>query len=446
MASVERIRLIHCPGCRERVIAPPARSSGVWECPFCRRRYRRRIRGSPSNSGTIPAINLFSRHPWPGDDWLAEQSRSIFHPSRWPSLLLGGYAASLLALMVLYHVAMTVLAAAGLLLRIPILLWDAILGSDELSDDEPRPSPWLSPFRTWLPHFRTTDPDSSVGPMLTDLDGPGIFVVVAEIARKVGTPEPDEIRITYLPCCGVLEQRRWCGLRSRRRILVLGLPLLYVLSVEELRAVVAHELAHMSRGDAAMAFVVSQFLDSLDQSVGTGANSRWGWLSPSVIFAWVTRGAFRLLSCPLNRYQEYRADAIAASVCGSDVVTTSLQNAALVQPIFREVLGTYHPIVVHEANLYQFFRLAWTTMEESLKLEMKESMVDDEQREWFGPHPALRSRVRRLERFAAHREPDHRPARRLLKDRLRLEETLHNYIYGMRTQLSIYRPPGERAV
>jgi Zn-dependent protease with chaperone function len=143
----------------------------------------------------------------------------------------------------------------------------------------------------------------------------------------------------------------------------------------------------------------------------------------------------------LSRYQEYRADAIAACVCGSDVVASSLQNAALVQPIFREVLGNYHPIVVHDANLYQFFRLAWTTLDESLKLEMKESLVADQPVDWFGPHPTLRARVRRLERFAAHREPDDRPARRLLMDRQRLEETLHNYIYGVRTpQLSIFRP------
>src|SRR5262249_26552849 len=151
-------------------------------------------------------------------------------------------------------------------------------------------------------HFRASDPDVSVGPVLSELDAPGIFVIVAEVARKVGSPEPDEVRLTYLPCCGVLEQRRWCGLRSRRRVLVVGLPLLYVLSVEELRAVVAHELAHLSRGDAALAFVVSQFLDSLEQAIDAGSRRSWGWLSPCVIFAWLVRAAFRVVACPLSRY------------------------------------------------------------------------------------------------------------------------------------------------
>src|SRR5438876_1225677 len=157
MASAERIRLIHCPGCRERVIAPPARSSGVWECPFCRRRYRRRLRSCPSNSGTIPAINLFSRHPWPGDDWLSERDRSIFHPSRWPSFGLSLYAAALLVMMFMYHVIMTLLAAVWLVLRLPLVLLESLGNDGELDSDEPRVSPWLSPFRTWLPHFRVTD-------------------------------------------------------------------------------------------------------------------------------------------------------------------------------------------------------------------------------------------------------------------------------------------------
>jgi Zn-dependent protease with chaperone function len=413
----------------------------VWECPFCRRRYRRRLSAAPSNSGTIPAINLFSRHPWPADDWLAERQRSIFHPARLLSFGLSAYAGALLGMMLVYHVLMTALAAVWLLLKLPWLMWASMFREDEPNTE--RPSPWLSPFRTWLSHFGSSDPDITVGPMLTELDAPGIMVVIAEMSRKIGAPHLDEIRLTYLPCCGVLEQRRWCGLRARRRVLVLGLPLLYVLSIEELRAVVAHELAHLSRGDAALAFVVSQFVDSLDQAIATGSHSSWGWLSPCVVFASLTRAAFRVVSAPLSRYQEYRADAIAAGVCGSDVVTASLTNAALVQPIFREVLENYHPIVVHEVNLYQFFRIAWTTMDESLKLEMKESLVADEQVEWLGPHPTLRARVRRVESLAAHREPDNRPARRLLMDRPRLEESLHNYIYGVRTELSLFQPGQE---
>ena len=443
MASAERIRLIHCPGCRERVIAPPSDSIGVWECPFCRRRYRRRIKSSAS-SGTIPCVNLFSKHPWPPGGWALDRDRSIFHPARWPSLALAVYAAALLVLMVTYHLCMTVLASIWLLLRFPAIIWDTLSADDEAEPDDPRGSPWLDPLRTWVPHFQANDPNLSIGPVLSEEDAPGVFVIVAEMAWRVGATVPDEIRLTHLPCCGVLEQRGWGGMRSHRRVLVLGLPLLHVLSIEELRAVIAHELSHLSRGDAALAFIVSQFLDSLDQSIETGAAHRFGWLNPCVLFAWVVRGGFRIFSCPLSRYQEYRADAIAASVCGCDVVASSLQNAALVQPIFREVLCHYHPVVVHDANLYQFFRTAWATLDESLKQEMKESLMCDERGELFGPHPTLRARLRKLDGYPPHRDPDGRPARRLLTERRRLEEALHNHIYNVRSpRLSVFHPTGE---
>ncbi len=443
MASAERIQLIHCPGCRERVIAPPPSSLGVWECPFCRRRFRRRMR-STASSGTIPCVNLFSRHPWPPGGWAAQRDRSLFHPARWPSIGLGMYAAALVVLMIAYHISMTVLAAAWLVLRMPAVLWETLVREDEPDPDDPQNSPWLEPFQTWLPHFRKNNADLRIGPVLNEEDAAGIFVIVAEMARKVDSVQPEEIRLTHLPCCGVLEQRNWAGLRPRRRVLVLGLPLLHVLSVEELRAVLAHELAHLSRGDAALAFVVSQFLDSLDQSIEVGAKFRWGWLNPCVMFAWLVRSGFRLLSCPLSRHQEHRADALAASICGSDVVAQSLQNAALVQPIFREVLCHFDPVVMHDGNLYQFFSAAWTSLDESLKDEMKESLVDDERTELFDPHPTLQSRLKRLDQFPPHRDPDRRPARRLLTNRKSLEQALHNYIYRVRApQLSVFHPSND---
>src|SRR5437764_1005281 len=84
-----------------------------------------------------------------------------------------------------------------------------------------------------------TDP----GPVLARTDAPLLFTVVNEVARRLGVKPPGQIRLTYLPCCGMVA---W----GRSQALVLGLPLLRVLTLAELRSVIAHELAHLARGDA----------------------------------------------------------------------------------------------------------------------------------------------------------------------------------------------------
>ena len=104
------------------------------------------------------------------------------------------------------------------------------------------------------------DPDADLGPVLVRLDAPTLFQAVADVARRLGVKPPDQIRLAYLPCCGVVAWRR-------SRILLLGLPLLQVLTQAELRAVLAHELAHLARGDVAHSAGASRFVHGLGRAL-----------------------------------------------------------------------------------------------------------------------------------------------------------------------------------
>ena len=68
----------------------------------------------------------------------------------------------------------------------------------------------------------TRDPDADLGPVLARLDAPTLFQEVNGVARRLGVRPPEEIRLAYLPCCGVVAWRR-------SRILLIGLPLFQVL-------------------------------------------------------------------------------------------------------------------------------------------------------------------------------------------------------------------------
>ena len=76
-------------------------------------------------------------------------------------------------------------------------------------------------------------------------EGSALYDLVEEIRRAIDAPPIDGITITGgFDASAVVGAPAWC--LRRRRMLVLGFPVLATLSLSELRAVIAHELAHFS--------------------------------------------------------------------------------------------------------------------------------------------------------------------------------------------------------
>ena len=182
-------------------------------------------------------------------------------------------------------------------------------------------------------------------------DAPLIFSAVDDVAKRLGVRPPGQIRLTYLPCCGVVA---W----GRSRALILGLPLLRVLTLAELRAVIAHELAHLARGDATRAAKSARFVEGLGQALERSGERARGPLGGWAKLCW--RWAIRLIG-PIARGQETRADRSAAAIAGGSAAASALVKVALVQPLFREVLEHYDPADVRGQPLRLLPRLLVST-------------------------------------------------------------------------------------
>ncbi len=102
----------------------------------------------------------------------------------------------------------------------------------------------------------TAGPRQRLGPVLARVDAPHLFATIDSVGRRLGVKPPSQVRLTYLPCCGVVA---W----GRSRALLIGLPLFRVLTQGEFRAIVAHELAHLARGDATAAARSARFVEAL---------------------------------------------------------------------------------------------------------------------------------------------------------------------------------------
>jgi len=154
----------------------------------------------------------------------------------------------------------------------------------------------------------THDPDADLGPVLSRTDAPRLFAMVDSVARRLGVKPPGQVRLTYLPCCGVVAWNR-----DRSRALIIGLPLLRVLTQSEMRAVVAHELAHLARGDATRAARSARFIEGLELALDRRGDKARGPLGGWA--AWCYRIGSRLIE-PVAWGQESRADRLSAAIAG----------------------------------------------------------------------------------------------------------------------------------
>lgn len=408
-SSIIRRRLV-CPDCGRDLPTPDERSGETVElhCAGCGGTFRARRRSS--RSGEIPAAPGPVEPPVGGLDLL---TRSVAL-----GIVRGAYHAGAMGLTT------AMLLGGGF---VPVLRrW--------LNDDLTHWGEVAETLGGVTVRVVSSDPDGDLGPAIARVDAPRLFEEVDQVSRTLGARPPEQIRITYLPCCGVVA---W----KRSRALLLGLPLLHILNVAELRSVLAHELAHLARGDATVSARSARFVDGLGQALDRKEGRS---LSPLCLWARGCRHVSERLIAPIARGQEARADRASASVAGGTAAASALVKVAGVQPIFREVLDHYAPENA-PANLYAFFREFWACIPESLHVSIRHGLLGDAKAAPDDVHPPLLDRLAVVQTYA-DRAPlpgDHDPASAMLADLDALEQMLHNRLFRVnRVEPSVFHRAG----
>ena len=275
----------------------------------------------------------------------------------------------------------------------------------------------------WFPVI-TQDPDSDLGPVVARVDAPQLFSTIDTVGRRLGVKPPGQVRLTYLPCCGVVA---W----GRSRALLIGLPLFRVLTQGELRAIVAHELAHLARGDATRAARSTRFVEGLERAVAEAPNKACGGRSvPGPVSACGGILAHRARS----RRGRKRGRPVRCDDRGRRCRSSALVKVAFVQPLFREVLTAYNPSAPGSPNLYAFFRSFWYRLPADFHSAMRMNLLASSQDETTDPtHPPLPDRVAKLQAYPDRPSSngDALPATTFLGDLEVFEEMLHNRLFSL---------------
>ncbi|SEE99919.1 M48 family metalloprotease [Streptomyces sp. Ag109_O5-10] len=261
-------------------------------------------------------------------------------------LLLGFYALALLLLLVLAVLDVFLARGPGL----TVVAVEGYLGSLAIA--------WCVVRVVLLTRGPGDGQDEVPGVSLTPGEQPELWWHVRNLAERVGTRPPAEIRVVPGANAMVREDARWLGLVAGERRLFLGVTLLIGLSQDELDAVLGHELGHYAHDDTRLGGLLWALHGRLQHTVHTlrrraadeeaeerartaarAARRRAAGRRPALkrepkpgpdhylalVFCAYARLCLRLTEA-VSRRQEYAADLVAARVAGRDTTAAALRR------------------------------------------------------------------------------------------------------------------------
>jgi heat shock protein HtpX len=237
---------------------------------------------------------------------------------------------------------------------------------------------------------------------------PRLFAELESISAALNEPMPQEVYLIGAANAFVADRGGVMGFGSRR-VMGLGLPLLYLLTVSQFRAVLAHEFAHYYGGDTSLGpwvYKTKALIVRIFENIGeVGQLARIAILG--LMYMAVTgllKGYFIAFLRAINwvsRRQEYRADELACIVAGRRNLIAGLQaihRVALAWPLFWKTEVAPHlgdgSLVALGDGFARFVAVP------EISSQIGQNLNTRLQEEKMGPydtHPPLRDRIAAVE-------------------------------------------------
>ncbi|HEX5622348.1 MAG TPA: M48 family metallopeptidase [Solirubrobacteraceae bacterium] len=274
-------------------------------------------------------------------------------------------------------------------------------------------------------------PFRAPGVRLTSETQPRLLAVIDEEAEACGERAPEEVYATFEVNAAVLEVNR------RRRVMIVGLPLLHLVSERGLRAVIAHEFGHYTGGDTKLGPWIFRTRTAIGRTIGqlSSEDGDEGWTQRAVRAPFIWYGkAFLRITNAISRREEFAADARAAHRGGREVYSETLRRLEAYAPAFdaywaNEVApllssGRRPPI---GAGFSAFIRAETIdkAANEHLQRELAEGKTDP-----YDSHPSLAERIAALQDVPPGDPDDSPQADTLVDDPLALERAQAVHLFG----------------
>lgn len=243
---------------------------------------------------------------------------------------------------------------------------------------------------------REPEPAPPAGVLLTRQDQPLLWSVVRDLADRVGTRPPDEIRLVATVNAGVTEDATRLGLRPGTRRMVIGAPLVTTFSQAELVSVLAHELGHYGGRHTALGGLVYRSREAIGRTLDR--------LEPHPVVRAVVGLYARLylaVSAATSRAQEVEADRLSVEVSGPATATRALLSVGPLGAAWDYFVESYALAAredgLHPTDLFGGFEMFLGSPERQEQLVELAATTPPAPTHWADSHPSVEERVAAME-------------------------------------------------
>ena len=316
--------------------------------------------------------------------------------------------------------------------------------------------------------FTKNSSDYSSLTQITRNEEPALYEFIDDIVAKVDTDSPKKIFLSPDVNASVFyDSSFWSMFFPVKKNLMIGMGLVNSVTVNEFRAVLAHEFGHFSQKSmkvGSYVYNVNRVIynmlfenDSYTKLASSiSAISSYLWLFVLIAMKinqgiqYILRQVYTVVNksyMALSREMEFHADEVAASVAGSKALANSLLRFDIADNSYNQVINFYNNKIkesVKTENLYpqQKFVMDFIATDAELEFENGLPLVTNDFTHRFNrsklvitnqwaSHPATEDRVEALEKLNVPLpENDVRPAQVLFSDVEKTQQVITEKIFS----------------
>ncbi|MGC4036125.1 MAG: M48 family metallopeptidase [Chitinophagaceae bacterium] len=308
--------------------------------------------------------------------------------------------------------------------------------------------------------------DESGSLEITAAEQPQLFDFIKKLTTDTQTQFPKKIILSpEVNACVFYNDSFWSMFFPVKKNLQIGLGLVNTLTLSEFKAVMAHEFGHFSQRSMKLGTFVYNVNKAIYNMLYENKDygnflQRWGNVHWAIgIFMWVTIQIVKIIQeilqsvygfinkryMSLSREMEFHADAVAASVSGSNNLIQSLRKIEISDFCYSSVLRSANERIEDKSVFDNIYTKHLIVMEQygkenNLVLENSVPVTDESFLKKFqasrvniinqwASHPSREDREARLRELNINAEEDSQPAWILFNGPLQLQQQLTDTVY-----------------